>query len=345
MLHFFPTFSNDASNSPFAIELRRLGVPHRLFAAKLTFRYHSRVWLALVGWPKLAAFATRSAVRSLVRSRPRPTAAIVGSHLEVLAFSLLQALGFSRSTRLVLLGFIFTQRSSNLVNALRRAYFRFVFRYADLAICHSSLEATQYQAVFKGCRTRFVYMPYGMHVAGTGESRRTAKSDNARPYILSAGRSGRDYGTLLAAVDGLDIDVHIVCDRDAPLAGLTVPKSVTVLKDCYDSDYIEQLRDCLFVVVPLSVHDISAGQMVLLQAMAFEKASIITKTETIEEYVRDGVESLLVEQGNAVALRDAILRLMENRPLMAHLAANGRQAFEQRFSMAAYVRQLVAAVG
>lgn len=345
MLHFFPTFSNDASDSPFAIELRRLGVPHKLFAAKLTFRYHSRIWLALVGWPKLAGFAVRSAVRSLVLSRPKPTAAIVGSHLEVLAFATAQAIGFSRATRIILLGFIFTQRRSDLINALRRGYFRFVFRHADTAIYHSELEARNYRALFKGCRTRFVYMPYGMHVAGSDESPRGAKSDKARPYILSAGRSGRDYGTLFAAVNGLDVDVHIVCDRDAALAGLKIPDNVAVLRNCYDRDYMDQLRNCLFVVVPLSVHDISAGQMVLLQAMAFEKASIVSKTETIEEYVREGVESLLVEQGNVSALRDAIHRLLQHEPLMARLAINGRRSFEEKFSMAAYVRQLVAAVG
>ena len=40
MLHFFPHYANDVTDTPFAAELRRLGVPHRFFATKISLRYN-----------------------------------------------------------------------------------------------------------------------------------------------------------------------------------------------------------------------------------------------------------------------------------------------------------------
>jgi glycosyltransferase involved in cell wall biosynthesis len=340
MLHFFPTFGNDVGDSPFAHELHALGVEHRLFAQEIILRYRSRIWLLFFGWPKLAAFAIRSAIRSLVRSQPKPTAAVLGSHFEVLAFGAVRSLGISRGTKIVLLGFILTQRPSALENRLRLAYFSAVFRLADTVICHSTLEAERYRRLFKGCHSRFVFMPYGLHISG--REQRADVMSSVRPYILSAGRSGRDYKTLFEAVEGLEIELHVVCDRQAALAGLRLPQNVKVLRDCYDDDYVGELRNCQFVVIPLAVSDISAGQMVLVQAMAFAKPTVITRTPTVEEYVRHGDESILVPQGDIESLRGAILQLLADPELTRRLSTHASRAFEERFSMRAYVRHLVA---
>jgi glycosyltransferase involved in cell wall biosynthesis len=347
MLHFFPTFGNEVSDSPFAQELRGLGVQHRLFAHEVIFRYRSRLWLLFFGWPKLAAFATRSAVQSLLLSEPKPTAVVVGSHFEVLAFGALRGLGISRGTKIILLGFIFTQRRSAWANRLRLAYFRAIFKLADTVICHSTVEVERYRQLFRGCRARFVFMPYGLHIFGR-EAPATSAATAAEPrrrYILSAGRSGRDYRTLFDAVDGLDIELHVVCDREAALADLSPPANVKVLRGCYDDDYVSELRHCEFVVIPLGVSDISAGQMVLVQAMAFAKPTVVTRTPTVEEYVRHGVESMLVAQGDSVELRSTISRLLADPELAARLSAQATRAFDERFSMRAYVRHLVACAG
>lgn len=339
MLHFFPTFGADVSDSPFARELRGLGVDHRLFGQELLLRYRSRLWLVFLGWPRLAAFAMRSALRSLLLSRPQPTTVVLGSHFEVLAFGALRALGISRGTRIVLLGFILTSRRSGLANRARQAYFGFVFNVADTVICHSRGEVDRYRGLFARCRARFVYMPFGLHIAGR-EAPAPPRHDG-RPYILSAGRSGRDYRTLFEAVEGLDIELHVVCDLQSAVADLRVPRNVTVLRGCYDDAYVEELRQCEFVVIPLGVSDISAGQMVLVQAMAFAKATVITATPSVAEYVRHGVESMLVAQGDAAQLRAAIGLLLVDPELRAGLAARASRAFDERFSMRAYVRHLV----
>lgn len=343
LIHFFPTFSKDAKNSPFAQELISLGIPHQLFPDEVILRYRSRIWLLLLGWPKVGWFALNSAIRSLVLSKSYPDTVVIGSHIEALIFGLFRALLLRKKPEIVLLGFILTSRKSNWINKIRWVYFSFVFSIVDKVICHSTLEVKNYTNLFKNSRTEFIYIPYGLHVAGREELMATSKADTeARPYILTAGRSGRDYSTLFKAMESLEVDLHVVCDSENAIAGLHIPPNVSMLRECYGGDYLNELNNSLFVVIPLAVNDISAGQMVLIQAMAFAKATIITRTASVEEYVVDEEQSLLVTQANVTELREAIEKLLHDKELANNLGANAIAAFENRYCMKAFVQNLAA---
>jgi glycosyltransferase involved in cell wall biosynthesis len=345
LIHFFPLFSNDPGNSPFALELKKAGVEHRLFGQALSFHYKTRLGLILLGWPRLILFGCRSAWRSLFRSTPPPDAVVLGSHFEVLIFGLARALlPHNSRPAIILLGFIYTSRPSPLARRLRQLYFSLVFRLTDRIICHSHNELQQYGEIFTAARNKFRYVPYGMYVSGE-EAYRSDLPSMANPgstYVFAAGRSGRDYATLAKAVARNGTATHIICDREAALAGIALPSHITVLNRCYGGDYLRELQNAAIVVVPLLVDDISAGQMVLIQAMAYRKPIIVTRTTTIQEYVQDNQECLLVERNDVTALQQAIQRLL-NDPLLAQRLADGaRAAYEQRFCMRAYINNLTA---
>ena len=287
----------------------------------------------------MACFALKSAIRSLILSKPYPDAVVIGSDIEALIFGIFRLLLLRKKPDIVWLGFIYTARRNLLVNRLREIYFGFIFLFIDKVICHSKLEVERYTRIFKKSRAKFVYIPYGLQIFGR---KKQAAAASDRPYILTAGRSGRDYATLFLAIEPLDIDLHVVCDSESALAGLKVPTNVMVLRKCYGAAYVNELNAALFVVIPLGVNDISAGQMVLIQAMAFAKPTIITRTATVEEYVVDGEQSLLVAQGHVIELRAAISRLMSDKKLADHLASNAIAAFEKNFCMKAFVGNLVA---
>lgn len=98
------------------------------------------------------------------------------------------------------------------------------------------------------------------------------------------------------------------------------------------------------VIVPLGVNDISAGQMVLIQAMAYRKPLIVTNTPTILDYLQHEVNALLVKPGDEVELRTAIDRLRNNPELARRLADNGYRTYHERHSMRAFVGNIVAAI-
>ncbi len=341
MIHFFVTFSNDATNSPFAQALRDLGVPHRLFSGKVLLRYQRRIWLLLVGLPRLLRFALHSVWRSLVRSTPRPDAVVLGSHLEALVFAIAAWL-LRRPTRIYLLGFIFTRRSNRLLDALRRHYFGRLFRAINGIFCHSRLEAGRYDELFPGAKGKFVFVPYGLHIHGHDQAAPVV--DPATTPALSAGRSGRDYALLTRVFAASGRPLHIVCDSARALEGCAQAPNITVLRHCYDADYVAELRAAGMVVVPLAVDDISAGQMVVVQAMAYRKPIIATRTATLDDYLQEGDGALLVPPGDAAALQAAVEQLATDPGLAARLAEQSYRTYLERHSMAAFVKHVVGAL-
>ena len=336
-LHLLVIFGKDAENSPLAVALKNLGVQLTTFSNAIRLNYPQPALRYLVGWPHLMMFSITTAIRSL-HSKPPAEVVIVNTHFDLLAFALISRILRRPLPKLVLPGFIYTDSNQSVLANFKMAYYHRVLRYTDVVICHSHLEVEKNKIRFAGAATEFVYFPYATHVSGASD-RSSAESDTS--FVVSAGRSGRDYELLIEAVRGMNLDLHIVCDQfpEALRAGL--PSNVTILDDCYGDCYFDELIKCRFVVLPLSVNDISAGQMVLLQAMALGKPVIITRTATTIDYVQDGDGVLLVEPKDNSAMSHAIQRLHADDSLRHNLGKQASEIFAKRYSIEAYAAHLV----
>lgn len=141
-----------------------------------------------------------------------------------------------------------------------------------------------------------------------------------------------------------DFDVTVVCDNREALGGIRETANLRILRNCHGADYFAQLRGCDAVVVPLAVEDISQGQMVVVQAMAYGKPIIVTRTPTIGDYLIEGEEALMVRRGDAEELRNAIRQLRDDPGLYARIRRSAREAYAKRYSQAAFTRNLVSAI-
>ena len=346
MIHFFPRYSKTADASPFGQTLRALGVPHRIIATHVqqTFKYQFQLLLSV--YPRLAWSSLVTAMQSMLsRDGPPPDAVVIGSDVEALLFALVRMMPFAARPRIVFLSFIFTQRSRPFVNRARLLYYRFIMRQVSCAICHSPLEIDRYRSLFNGCGTEFVFVPWGGYVPRMDEVQaQTGEPEHGIPRLVSAGRSGRDYPTLAAAAREAGCPLTIICNERAALGGVAPSATVDVLADCFGMDYLAQLIQAAVVIVPLRVEDISAGQMVIIQAMALARPLIVTQTPTIGIYLQDGVNAILVPRGNVAAMAEAIRRLIDD-PAAAYAMGRRAQAdYAAHFSIEAHVRALVQAI-
>jgi glycosyltransferase involved in cell wall biosynthesis len=342
MIHFFPAWSKDAGNTPLGAELRRLEVPHRILADKINQRYRTPFGLVFRVYPRMIGFAIRSALRSLAFSRPPPSAVVIATDVETLIFWLVRAIARRRAL-IVYQSFIVTPKASALKNWLHLRYFGLVVAAIDVAICHSSLEVDRNRARFPRSRDKFVFVPFGISL--TDREAILAGRDSAQrpPYVVSAGRACRDYQTLANAMTSLPYDLDILCDTEAPVAGLASER-IRIRRDCFGRDYLDALANALFVVIPLSTEEISAGQMVLLAAAALGKAVIITRTGTTEEYATDGEDALFVSIRNVAEMRSAITTLWEDPALRLRIGQNAAARFDRDHSTERYVRALVSVI-
>ncbi|MDQ6671975.1 MAG: glycosyltransferase family 4 protein [Chloroflexota bacterium] len=195
--------------------------------------------------------------------------------------------------------------------------------------------------------------------------------------ICSAGLEFRDYPTLIGAVEGLDVQVVIGAashwsKRRNTAAGVRQPENVTV--DSFDYLALRQLyARASIVVVPLDDTDFQAGVTTILEAMAMGKPVIVThnqgQTDVVEDrrtvtrgksprsrpssLLRDladaagiamGPTGFYVPPSDPMALRRAIVYLLDHPDERKRLGASGRRAVEQLTTVDQYgsrLRQLI----
>ena len=301
-----------------------------------SLRYRTKLQFVLQ-LPKLFLFGFDVGIKALRADEP-PKAFVVHTDPEVIALAVVQLITRKR-VPIILCGFIYTLRKSCLLTWLRRHYFRMVLGLTRGVICHSTLETIRYRRIFVLESLRLAVVPFALNV----EIPPTIKIHEGG-YVLSAGRAERDYGLLSEAWSGLPLRLKIVCDTEAPLRSVKTSQNIELLRRCFGSDFKRQIAGADFVVVPIKDRQLSAGQMVLLQAMALGKPVIITRTPTTEEYGEHLKTLYFVDHGSVESLRNAILTLANDPKLRATIGTAARAHYERNHTVSAYANGVLSAV-
>ena len=141
--------------------------------------------------------------------------------------------------------------------------------------------------------------------------------------ICALGSNARDYRTLFAAIKRLpEISLVAVLHR-ANVKGLKVPPNVRLRFDISRGKANNILAFSGFTVLPLAGRDVACGHVTLVAAMYFSKATIITDSLGVADYVEEGVNSLLVPPGDVDVLALRIRELWSDRERARQLGAAG----------------------
>lgn len=190
--------------------------------------------------------------------------------------------------------------------------------YADRIIVFSSVEADYFQKqVDKPGLYQFIPLPaYGDYDL----PRRHAQA----PYVFSGGGTRRDFAAVIEAVRGLPVHLRIRCHSPEKLnySG-ELPENVTVGYRVPLQQFLREMNDALFVVVPLEKTELPHGHTTVAQAMRLGKAVISTRGGCVEDYVTEGATGLLVNPYDPEDCRRAIVDLLDNEEKRARF---GRQA-------------------
>ena len=244
--------------------------------------------------------------------------------LTTFAVSFWQTLLRHDRPRHVVLQFIMREKTQALSSRLKYAAMRICFSSIHKVICSASGEADYYRNVFGWPPTRAAFVPF--HTSGRLLLPGHISDDG---FILSAGRSFRDFPTLLAALAPTSHRAVIVGPGEI-VAPDDARGQIEVLGELSLADLDALLRRASVVVVSLQDTPLSAGQLVMLHAMALGKAVIVTKTVGTRDYIVDGENGILVPPGDAVALRTAIDFVMSNSQFRANLGIHARESVMAR---------------
>ena len=166
---------------------------------------------------------------------------------------------------------------------------------------------------------------------------------------VNAGMANRDNRTLAEAMTRLDAEAKIAADSawfrsDLDIAGQALPPNVEARSY---GNYVGLRRlyaEAACVVVPLydAVH--ACGYAVIAEAMAMGKPVIATKIAGHSDYIVDGETGFYVPPGDADALRSRIRELLDSPALAAEMGRNARRLMEERYTLEAANRRILAAL-
>ena len=230
-------------------------------------------------------------------------------------FGLLQRFPHARPTMI---------RTDPLLHAprtpVRRKYLQAALAHVDCIIVWAPAVIERYHRGLQIPREKMVSLRFHHTLIGHPISDVTCGD-----YVFSGGDSMRDYPTLIEAVRGLTIPVRIATHWRPP-STLAVPDNV-VIKPTGDSEFRELLVGSRFVVVPLRMDDLrTSGQQSYLNAMALGKAVIVTDTLDAPFYIENKRTGMLAPSGDARALRQAILHLLDSPEVIGSMGVAAQAA-------------------
>src|SRR3989304_3861014 len=203
-------------------------------------------------------------------------------------FSFLNSLLKRKKYRHYVNEFITREKSKGFHQYIKFLFLRFSLTSVYCIMCSSRPEIEYYKSTLRLKRTQFKFIPMA-----TDPRFIDIKTNFEGDYIISSGRTGRDYRTLVEAVKDLPVRLILVADY-FNLTGISLPENVEVKYNISLNDLIRLTSSAKFVVIPLQDRSISVGQSVMLEGMALGKAVIVTRNTATIDYIRDGENGILV---------------------------------------------------
>lgn len=167
-----------------------------------------------------------------------------------------------------------------------------------------------------------------------------------RPLVASAGLERRDYRTLAAALDGLDVDVRICAvSANARSTSALLPDPVPPSMQFVELGMAE-LRDLYqqadLVVVPTVPNTIDAGYSVVMEAMACGRPVIATAQGQFLDQADAGLLRVAAP-GDPEDLRRVVIELLGDREAATTLGKAARADLEAHHTDTGWMRAVVAA--
>ncbi|MDZ7697255.1 MAG: glycosyltransferase family 4 protein [Deltaproteobacteria bacterium] len=218
---------------------------------------------------------------------------------------------------------------------IKRTIQRFLFSSVDMIFVSSSQEIETYSRRLNLPKNRFKFIHFHTNVI---EPKMLSSSHS---YVLSAGRTGRDFHTLVEAAGRLaDIKFVIISDQQSA-TGLVLPKNIMLHVNIPREDYLRLVKECSFVVVPLQTLVKSTGQVVILEAMAYGKPVIATDAVGTKDYIQSGLNGIIVPPNDPVSLAKAIRQLADDASLHEKLSRNAFDFVKANCTFAKYVTKIL----
>jgi glycosyltransferase involved in cell wall biosynthesis len=223
---------------------------------------------------------------------------------------------------------------------LRQKMFKWAVSKCDGIVAISQAEEQTLREMFPHLADRIIFLYEGVDTNYYKPSEKPITEEN---YILSVGLDpSRDFGTLIEASRGLDIEVRLATKPERIAQFLPLPPNVT------GKLYSRQEMPDLYAKAKIIVNGLnmkadnndSMGTFSVADAMSMGKAVIVTKTRSMASYIEDGVTGVFVPVRDPVAMREAIRDLIQNDTKRAEIGRRAREFVVEHVDAEIFSRKL-----
>jgi glycosyltransferase involved in cell wall biosynthesis len=252
-------------------------------------------------------FSTLKLAFRLYSKRKNYDCVVLGAGRSDMIFALMQSILPFRKVPTVMIDCLWGINPNIIRHSISKLIYRIINISVNIFVVWAKHEINAFSEVFNLPKEKFVFIPYHTTIE-VFNNLEVVEGD----YIFSGGNSDRDYVTLIEAVRGLPVKLVIASTISNICSNISIPTNVTI-KSYSNQEYINKMAGCRINVVALSRGRLrSAGQQTFLNSMLLGKPTIVTDDRGPSGYIENGVDGLLVPACNPIALREAIMSLLDN---------------------------------
>jgi glycosyltransferase involved in cell wall biosynthesis len=289
----------------------------------LNWSHSSSLAIAIPSWaPKPMALRRSIAALKAASLLQRPSSILVSHGPRMTMYGSLAVAASFRRRRHLAYSFNFTNLPQGLARKVMAASFRSVERF----VCFSTMERDLYARHFDLDIERIDMIHWAAEPPRVDPQ---AKPAVGGEYICAIGSQARDYATLMRAMQALPGIRLVIIATPESVRGLSLPTNVEFRCNVPLDEAMNILAHCRFSVVPLRDTEVPCGHVTIVSAMHCKKATIVSDSSGVADYIRHEVNGLTVPVGNASALARAIDRLWSDPGEASRFAAEAK-AFAQK---------------
>lgn len=223
------------------------------------------------------------------------------------------------------------KEKDNIIGKLYRSFMMYIIQSEYLDYIH----VPSYQYVDICCKalnadkSKFIVTTFG--TPDLYEQYSKVMSPCKKPYVLSVGRSNRDYAFLINAWKGIDCELVIICDTFNEKTD-NLPENIKIISDISGSKQYPYIANCEILILPIDDGTICSGDTVLLTAMSFKRPVVVTTPSTLAEMYIDNMADGICVEKDSIIFKRTITQLLNNSRQRIELGDNARTKYLNCFS-------------
>lgn len=242
---------------------------------------------------------------------------------------------FNRKKKIFMCGFLFEPKSNKMYYRLRLLFTKIALRGIYRAVVYGKREVAYYNKLFNN--DKFVFVQYGIDF-DNGQA--YVGSKMPKEYIFSGGGSNRDYATLIGAYNkSKKYYPLVIATQPWRLSGFDLNKTI-LLSDVILENFGDVLLRAKILILSLKNSEISAGHMVLFQAMALGVPVLVNDIPAIRDYADENLVEYY-ESGNVDSLKKKIDSIEKNMDQYNTKAFKAKEYYRNHLTFVSFVQRLL----